>query len=105
MQLGEIQVLTVMRQVDFGVYLASPQSPEERVLLPKKQVPEGLLVGEELEVFLYKDSKDRLIATTTKPKLTLGGMALLTVKEVTKIGAFLDWGLEKDLFLDRKSVV
>ena len=99
MQLGEIQVLTVMRQVDFGVYLASPQSPEERVLLPKKQVPEGLLVGEELEVFLYKDSKDRLIATTTKPKLTLGGMALLTVKEVTKIGAFLDWGLEKDLFL------
>ncbi len=99
MQLGEIQVLTVMRQVDFGVYLASPQYPEERVLLPKKQVPEGLMIGEELEVFLYKDSKDRLIATTAMPKLTLGKMALLSVKEVTKIGAFLDWGLEKDLFL------
>lgn len=99
MQLGEIQVLTVMRQVDFGVYLASPQCPEERVLLPKKQVPEGVIIGDELEVFLYKDSKDRLIATTAMPKLTLGKMALLTVKEVTKIGAFLDWGLEKDLFL------
>lgn len=99
MQLGEIQVLTVMRQVDFGVYLASSQCPEERVLLPKKQVPEGVMIGDELEVFLYKDSKDRLIATTAMPKLTLGKMALLTVKEVTKIGAFLDWGLEKDLFL------
>lgn len=99
MQLGKIQVLTVMRQVDFGVYLAMPECPEERVLLPKKQVPEGLMVGEELEVFLYKDSKDRLIATTAVPKLTLGGLAVLTVKEVTKIGAFLDWGLEKDLFL------
>ena len=99
MHLGKTQILTVMRQVDFGVYLAMPECPEERVLLPRKQVPEGLQVGEELEVFLYKDSKDRLIATTTTPKLMLGGLALLTVKEVTKIGAFLDWGLEKDLFL------
>ena len=99
MHLGKTQILTVMRQVDFGVYLAMSECPEERVLLPRKQVPEGLQVGEELEVFLYKDSKDRLIATTTTPKLMLGGLALLTVKEVTKIGAFLDWGLEKDLFL------
>ncbi len=99
MHLGKTQILTVMRQVDFGVYLAMPECPEERVLLPRKQVLEGLQVGEELEVFLYKDSKDRLIATTTTPKLMLGGLALLTVKEVTKIGAFLDWGLEKDLFL------
>ena len=99
MELGKIQTLTVVKQVDFGVYLAEAGREEERVLLPKKQVPEGVQTGDEVEVFLYKDSKDRLIATTTKPKLTLGGMALLTVKEVTKIGAFLDWGLEKDLFL------
>lgn len=99
MQLGKIQLLTVVKQVEFGVYLAMPESPEERVLLPKKQVPEGVRIGDELEVFLYKDSQDRLIATTAEPKITLGGIARLTVKEVAKIGAFLDWGLEKDLFL------
>lgn len=99
MQLGKIQLLTVVKQVDFGVYLAEPGHSEERVLLPKKQAPEGVQVGDELEVFLYKDSQDRLIATTAEPKITLGGIARLTVKEVAKIGAFLDWGLEKDLFL------
>lgn len=99
MQLGKIQLLTVVKQVDFGVYLAEPDHSEERVLLPGKQVPEGTKVGDELEVFLYKDSQDRMIATTTEPKLTIGGIARLTVKEVAKIGAFLDWGLEKDLFL------
>lgn len=99
MQLGKIQLLTVVKQVDFGVYLAEPGHSEERVLLPKKQVPEGVKAGDELEVFLYKDSQDRLIATTAEPKITLGRIARLTVKEVAKIGAFLDWGLEKDLFL------
>jgi hypothetical protein len=99
MQLGKMQLLTVVKQVDFGVYLAEPEDAEQRVLLPKKQVPEGLQMGDELEVFLYKDSQDRLIATTAKPSLMLGETAKLTVKEVTKIGAFLDWGLEKDLFL------
>lgn len=99
MQLGKIQLLTVVKQVDFGVYLAEPGNSEDRVLLPKKQVPEGIQTGDELEVFLYKDSQDRLIATTSEPKITLGGIARLTVKEVAKIGAFLDWGLEKDLFL------
>lgn len=100
MELGKIQVLTVVKRVDFGVYLAESEHPEERVLLPKKQVPEGIQVGDEAEVFLYKDSQDRLIATTAEPKLVLGGgVARLTVKEVTKIGAFLDWGLEKDLLL------
>jgi hypothetical protein len=99
MQLGKMQLLTVVKQVDFGVYLAEPEDTEQRVLLPKKQVPEGIKAGDELEVFLYKDSQDRLIATTSKPLLMLGEIAKLTVKEVTKIGAFLDWGLEKDLFL------
>ena len=99
MQLGKIQLLTVVKLVGFGVYLAEPEHPEERVLLPRKQAPEGVQTGDELEVFLYKDSQDRLIATTAEQKVTLGGIARLTVKEVTKIGAFLDWGLEKDLFL------
>ncbi len=100
MELGKIQTLTVVKQVDFGVYLAEAGREEERVLLPKKQVPEGVQTGDEVEVFLYKDSQDRLIATTMEPKLVLGGgAAWLTVNEVTKIGAFLDWGLEKDLFL------
>ncbi len=99
MQLGKTQILTIVKQVDFGVYLAEDTSKEERVLLPRKQVPEGVQTGDELEVFLYKDSQDRIIATTIEPKLKLGEVARLTVKEVTKIGAFLDWGLEKDLFL------
>ncbi len=98
MELGKIQELKVVKQVDFGVYLGEEAS-EERVLLPKKQVPEGVQIGDEMEVFLYRDSEDRLIATTAKPKLTLGGTAKLIVKEVARIGAFLDWGLEKDLLL------
>ena len=102
MRLGEYQKLVVIKKVEFGVYLAERMEDETRVLLPEKQVPEGTKIGDELRVFLYKDSKDRLIATTNTPKLTLGGLAVLTVKEVGKIGAFLDWGLEKDLFLPFK---
>ncbi len=98
MELGKIQELKVVKQVDFGVYLGEEAS-EERVLLPKKQVPESVQMGDGVEVFLYRDSEDRLIATTAKPKLTLGGTAKLNVKEVARIGAFLDWGLEKDLLL------
>lgn len=104
MRLGEYQKLTVVRKVDFGVYLAEETDAEQRVLLPAKQVPEGTAVGDTLEVFLYKDSKDRLIATTNQPKLTLGGLAVLRVAELGKIGAFLDWGLEKDLFLPFKEM-
>ena len=99
MRLGEKQVLTVVKKVDFGVYLGSD---EERVLLPKKQVPEGIEVGDPVEVFLYKDSSDRMIATTKEPKLTLGRLAVLEVVDVGRIGAFLDWGLEKDLLLPFK---
>lgn len=104
MRLGEYQKLKVIKKVEFGVYLAEHERDEMRVLLPYKQVPEGTSIGDEMEVFLYKDSKDRLIATTNKPKLTLGGLAVLKVLEVGKIGAFLDWGLEKDLFLPYKEM-
>ncbi|MBR6850231.1 MAG: RNA-binding protein [Lachnospiraceae bacterium] len=96
--LGEIQELQIVKMVDFGAYLAELDG-EERVLLPKKQLPEGTKVGDRLEVFLYKDSQDRLIATVREPKLTIGQVAELTVASVSKMGAFLDWGLEKDLFL------
>lgn len=99
MKLGEKQVLTVVKKVDFGVYLGSD---EERVLLPKKQVPAGIEAGDPVEVFLYKDSSDRMIATTNEPKITLGGLAVLEVADVGRIGAFLDWGLEKDLLLPFK---
>lgn len=99
MKLGEKQVLTVVKTVDFGVYLGSEK---ERVLLPKKQVPAGVEPGDPVEVFLYKDSSDRLIATTHEPKLTIGKLAVLEVADTNKAGAFLDWGLEKDLFLPFK---
>lgn len=104
LRLGEIQTLQIVKEVEFGVYLAeSVQTAEkERVLLPGKQVPAGKKTGDEITVFLYKDSKDRLIATTNRPKLTLHETALLKVAQVSQIGAFLDWGLEKDLFLPYK---
>lgn len=101
-RLGEIQTLQVVKKVEFGVYLGDGHNKEERVLLPKKQVPEGTQTGDEMEVFVYRDSKDRLIATTNMPKITLGGVSRLKVAQVGKIGAFLDWGLEKDLLLPFK---
>lgn len=102
-KLGEKQKLTVVKQVEFGAYLApTMEDVQEKVLLPVKQVPENVQIGDELDVFLYKDSKDRLIATTKEPKLTMGQIAELTVSQVNKFGAFLDWGLEKDLMLPYK---
>ena len=100
--LGEIQTLQIVKKVEFGVYVGDGGNTEERVLLPKKQVPQQAQVGDEIEVLVYRDSKDRLIATTTKPMLTLGKVAVLQVAQVGKIGAFLDWGLEKDLLLPFK---
>jgi predicted RNA-binding protein (virulence factor B family) len=106
LELGKKQRLSIVKKVDFGVYLAEhmPAKGEnekdmEKVLLPAKQVPEEFDVGDSLEVFLYKDSKDRLIATVHEPMLTLGQVARLRVEQVSQIGAFLAWGLEKDLFL------
>ena len=104
MRLGEYQEVYYVKKVDFGVYLAEDPDSETHVLLPAKQVPEDAKQGDRIRIFLYKDSKDRLIATTNEPKLTLGKFAVLRVKEVGKIGAFLDWGLEKDLFLPYKEM-
>ncbi|SFO12960.1 hypothetical protein SAMN04487831_10930 [Pseudobutyrivibrio sp. UC1225] len=101
MKLGEIQKLKIEKKVEFGVYLSDGT---DRVLLPKKQVPEESGIGDEVTAFVYKDSKDRLIATTNMPKLTLGQYGVLSVSQVNKVGAFLDWGLEKDLFLPFKEM-
>ena len=102
-KLGEKQKLTVVKKVEFGVYLAqSAETSEDRVLLPAKQVPEGTAMGDTIEVFVYRDSQDRMIATTNTPKLVMGEVAELTVSQVSKFGAFLDWGLEKDLLIPFK---
>ena len=102
LKLGEKQTLVIVKKVEFGVYLAMKEAPDDKVLLPAKQVPAGAKVGDEVEVFLYRDSSDRLIATTKTPRLIMGQVALLTVVQIGKVGAFLDWGLEKDLFLPFK---
>ena len=100
--LGERQTLVVSHQAPQGVYLMEEGYPDTKVLLPRKQVPEGTQKGDQLEVFLYKDSEDRLIATTKIPAVTLGEIALLPVAAAGKIGAFLSWGLDKDLLLPFK---
>ena len=102
LEIGTIQNLTVVKKVDFGVYLAEPGEEDKRVLLPARQVPPQTSVGDQIEVFLYKDSSDRLISTTARPKLLLGEVVELTVAQTAKMGAFLEWGLEKDLFLPFK---
>lgn len=103
-ELGKKQKLTVVKSVDFGVYLGEDMQADakNRVLLPSRQVPEGTKEGDSIEAFIYKDSQDRLIATTKEPKLQVGQTAVLKVSQVTRIGAFLDWGLEKDLLLPFK---
>ncbi len=98
-RLGMVQTLKIVKKVEFGVYLGDGIDKEERILLPIKQVPQGAQIGNEIEVFVYRDSKDRPIATTNRPKLVLGEVARLKVVQVGRIGAFLDWGLEKDLLL------
>lgn len=100
--IGTYAELSVKKQTKFGVILHSKEIPGLEVLLPNNQVRPGTKTGDFYRVFLYKDSEDRLIATTTEPYVTLGQTAVLEVKEVTKIGAFLDWGLAKDLFLPFK---
>ncbi len=97
--LGKKVRLMIVKKVDFGVYLGNSQ---EKVLLPGKEVPAGAEAGDPVEVFLYKDSSDRLIATTGEPKIGLGEVKALRVADTGKIGAFLDWGLPKDLLLPFK---
>ena len=103
-EIGKIQTLTIVKKTDFGVYLKDTldSSDSTEVLLPKKEVPEYSDVMDPIEVFIYKDSQDRLIATTTEPHITLGQVATLRVQDVNKVGAFLDWNLPKDLLLPFK---
>ncbi|MCU4165917.1 CvfB family protein [Carboxylicivirga caseinilyticus] len=95
--IGKYNTLRVVKEVDFGVYLDGGEKGE--ILLPTRYVPDNTKVDDELKVFIYLDSEDRLIATTEEPFATVGEFANLQVKSVTKIGAFLDWGLMKDLLV------
>ena len=96
-RIGAFNTLTINKIVDFGVYLEGDDLGE--ILLPKKNAPDNCQVGDTLEVFIYLDSEDRVIATTKTPYAKVGEFANLEVVEVNKIGAFLDWGLEKDLLV------
>lgn len=102
-EIGKWNTLKVIRSKDFGIYLGEEGSTTaETVLLPRKQVAEGVNAGSVIDVFIYRDSQDRLIATTNKPLITMGEIKKLKVKNVTSIGAFMDWGLEKDILLPFK---
>ncbi|NVO30763.1 CvfB family protein [Hymenobacter lapidiphilus] len=96
MILGDFNDLEVVREVDFGLYLTSDDGD---LLLPRKYVEPGTQIGDVVRVFVYRDSEDRLIATNLEPFARVGQFAALTVRDVTPTGAFLDWGLEKDLLL------
>lgn len=96
-QLGKINTLTVLRKVDFGFYLEAEEY--DSILLPKRYAPETLQEGDTIDVFVYLDSEDRIIATTEHPLASVNECAYLMVKDVNSIGAFLDWGLPKDLFV------
>lgn len=102
-EMGKIQTLEVANITKIGAYLeAGTGDPNDNVLLPNNQLSEEVKEGNELEVFVYRDSEDRIIATRKKPLVQVGELANLQVKETTKIGAFLDMGLEKDLLLPFK---
>ena len=100
MEIGKYCELTVSRATRHGAYLTDEQGNE--VLLPKKFVSDTLRLEDKIEVFIFTDSEDRVTATTLKPKITLGEFAFLQVKDVNRFGAFMEWGLEKDLFLPFK---
>lgn len=97
--LCERQKLSALKRMEQGLYLGTDN---DKVLLPNKEIPEGTEIGDELDVFIYLDSKDRYTATLKHPNIELGKMAILEVTDVTKIGAFLDWGLDKELLLPYK---
>lgn len=99
-QLGKFNTFTVVKELDFGIYLDGGALGE--ILMPRRYVPEGTKPGDALEAFLYRDSEDRFIATTEKPLAQVGRFAYLKVKEVHAMGAFLDWGLPKDLLVPHR---
>ena len=102
LKLGKSQKCRILREKDFGVFVGN--EGEEGVLLPIRQVPKGKKVGDEITVFVYKDSRDRLIATTRKPYMEVGEIAKLRVNDVNAIGAFMDIGLEKDILLPHREM-
>ncbi len=97
LDLGVKNTLRILRGTGVGMFLGDDEGND--VLLPKKYIPDDVIVGDDIEVFIYRDSEDRIIATTLEPKIQLNEFAYLQVKAVTQVGAFLDWGLEKDLFV------
>ena len=97
MEIGKTQKLKIIKIVEFGVYLSDESG--EKVLLPKKLVPKFAKLDDFIDVFVYNDSKDRLIATTKQPLITLGEVSILTCVDTNKVGAFLNIGLERDLLL------
>ncbi len=99
LELGGMQNLIIKRFTSVGVYLNTEQGVDDDILLPKSQIPKDAKIGDNIEVFIYNDSQDRIIATTRKPKIEVGKLAHLMVVSTTKIGSFLDMGLERDLFL------
>ena len=96
MKIGEYNELEVIKQLDFGIYL---KADNEEILMPAKWVPNGTKIGDMLNVFLFLDSEDRLIATTIKPLATANSFAFLEVKQVNDFGAFMNWGMDKDLLV------
>lgn len=102
-RLGEIQTLQVVKRTPQGVYLNEPDTEDtSEVLLPKRYVTEELVEGHRIDVFIYRDSEDRMVATTKTPLIKMGEIAWLKVVDLATRGAFLDWGLERDLFLPTK---
>ena len=97
--MGRMVVLKVLRKTDFGIYLGDGEDKDSEVLLPGKEVPGGTKPGDELRVFIYRDSEDRPVASVKEPYIKLDDVAALEVSDVNRTGAFLDWGLEKQLFL------
>ena len=95
-KLGDYNTLEIVKQVDFGIYLDGGEEGE--ISLPKRYVPEQFAIGDEIEVFLYLDNEERLVATTEHPLAKVGDFAYLQVAWVNEYGAFLKWGLMKDLF-------
>jgi len=96
-EIGKINHLYVVKEVDFGIYLDGGDLGE--ILMPKRYVPEGTQPEDTIEAFIYLDSEDRLVATTEKPLAMVEEFSLLEVVSVTPVGAFLNWGLPKDLFV------
>jgi predicted RNA-binding protein (virulence factor B family) len=99
LELGKTNRLKVVRKTEHGLVLASEK--EKEVLLPNAYVTESMKVGDELDVFIYTDSEDRIVATTERPKAMLGELAEMEVVDTTRHGAFVDWGLPKDLFVPK----